>query len=251
MTTSEATYYVYVLFRPDGTPCYVGKGKGYRWSTHFGKSHNRHLANIVAKAGGSLPVVRVREHLTEAVALETEAALIGAIGRSCDGSGPLVNLTDGGDRGGLSGYNHTDITKGKIAAGHVGRQHTSETKVKCGIANIGRIPTDIARANMSNGQKGRPPKSAKERAGISARQLGVPRSAETKAKISATRLERKIIPSTEAREKMSASGRLRGPRSAEVKAKIAAGSVLREARKRAARASSMGAAISERPPPAA
>jgi hypothetical protein len=93
-------FYVYVIFRPDGRPCYVGKGQGGRWEVHFRNARNKHLSNIVAKAGGELPVVKVREHLTESEAFETEVAWIAALGRKKDG-GPLVNATDGGE--GVSG----------------------------------------------------------------------------------------------------------------------------------------------------
>lgn len=95
MTKQE--HYVYIIFRPDGRPCYVGKGKGNRWEVHERRTHNPYLARIIAKAGGSIPKIKVREDLTDAEACETEIAFIAAIGRRDLGTGPLVNLTDGGD----------------------------------------------------------------------------------------------------------------------------------------------------------
>ena len=93
-------FYVYILFRPDGSPCYLGKGKGKRWLHHERglNKNNRHLNGIIARAkaqGRELPKIKVREHLSEAEAFEVEKALIAAIGR--EPVGPLVNLTDGGD----------------------------------------------------------------------------------------------------------------------------------------------------------
>ncbi len=94
-------FYVYVAFRPwDGSPCYVGKGKGRRWQkfSPADRRNNRHLLRIVAKArrlGLDFPVIKVRENLTEDEAFQTERAFIAAIGRGKNG--PLVNLTDGGD----------------------------------------------------------------------------------------------------------------------------------------------------------
>lgn len=104
-------FYVYVIFRLDGTPCYVGKGKGGRWRQHIKQSSNIHLARIYAKANGDLPIIKVRENLTNAQAIETEVALIAIIGRGKSGS--LVNMTDGGD--GATGYRHTVDTKTKLS----------------------------------------------------------------------------------------------------------------------------------------
>ena len=95
-------YYVYVLFRPwNGSPFYIGKGKGDRWRDHErdGGRFNRHLANVIRKAkrlGAEIPKVKIRAGLTEQEAFQTEVTFIAAIGRQSHG-GPLVNLTDGGD----------------------------------------------------------------------------------------------------------------------------------------------------------
>lgn len=89
-------FYVYVIFRTDGRPCYVGKGRGPRWRRTARSGRNPHLAAIWKAADGALPVVKVREGLTEDEAFETEIALIAAMGREVNG-GPLVNLTDGGE----------------------------------------------------------------------------------------------------------------------------------------------------------
>ncbi len=87
-------FYVYVLFRPNGTPCYVGKGKDDRW-LRMRRRHNKHLSGIIKAAGGEIPSVKVRDGLSEHEAFDIEIALIAAIGREANG-GPLVNLTDGG-----------------------------------------------------------------------------------------------------------------------------------------------------------
>jgi hypothetical protein len=92
----RSDFYVYVIFRLDGAPCYIGKGRGGRWKHHVKNSHNAHLTRIYAKSGGDLPIIKVREHLTDKQAIETEIALIAAVGRITCGA-CLVNLTDGGD----------------------------------------------------------------------------------------------------------------------------------------------------------
>jgi hypothetical protein len=105
-------FYVYLIFRPDGRPCYVGKGKGGRWESHFQRAGNPWLSRIIAAAGGELPVVKIRENLTEEEAFETEVAWIAAIGRK-KGGGPLVNLTDGGD--GTTGLVHSLGTRARLS----------------------------------------------------------------------------------------------------------------------------------------
>lgn len=105
-------HYVYILFDWCGIPRYVGKG---------GKTPNREndhekltdpsnwLKNEFIEQTwamiGEIPKLRIRNGITEAKALETEIALIKAIGRIDLGTGPLTNMTDGGD--GITGYRHT------------------------------------------------------------------------------------------------------------------------------------------------
>lgn len=135
---SVTAFYVYIYFRPwNGTPCYVGKGKGRRWLVHesYGADHyNEHLARIFAKAGGKLPKVKVRENLTEAEALATEIALIAAIGRGK--KGPLVNMTDGGE--GVTGFVGRVKSPEECAAisrGKMGHVVDVETREKISRAN--------------------------------------------------------------------------------------------------------------------
>lgn len=90
----ESEFYVYILYRPDGRPCYVGKGKRYRWKHHFYAATNRHLKSILAKYGDGIVVQRV-EDLSDDEAYELEELLIFDIGRQCDG-GPLANISTGG-----------------------------------------------------------------------------------------------------------------------------------------------------------
>lgn len=97
-------FYVYVIFRPTGEPCYVGKGSGGRWQQHIKGSHNRHLKRLYEKSGFDLPVVIIRDHMSEFEAFEMEIALISVIGREQHG-GSLFNLTDGGE--GVRGHIRT------------------------------------------------------------------------------------------------------------------------------------------------
>jgi len=123
----SAKYYVYVYFRPNGQPCYVGKGKDNRWVEHLRISnhYNKHFANIIKKYGETLPIVKIRCNLTSREACDVEIALIAAIGRLDLGTGPLVNLTSGGE--GLFGPAQAvrdKISKAKMSASLLGKKHT-------------------------------------------------------------------------------------------------------------------------------
>lgn len=148
MTDSRKSY-VYVLFRPTGVPCYVGKGVGNRWNVHEREgSHNQHLDRIIRAAGGELPKIKVREQLTDLEAREIEMALIGAIGRGKDG--PLVNLTNGGE--GFLGGRHTAESREKIGARTRGkRQRPAHTdKIRLALSGVKRKPLpDAVRAKIS------------------------------------------------------------------------------------------------------
>lgn len=146
-------YYVYVIFRPNGIPCYVGKGRGRRAEHHALFSHNRHLKSIYNKAGGSLPLAKVREGLTDAEACETERAFIAAIGRKDLGKGPLVNFCDGGE--GVSGHIKTAETRAKLSKSLKGNiVRTEEWKAKQRKSQTGLPRSDEVRAKMSAAHTG-------------------------------------------------------------------------------------------------
>ena len=100
-------YYVYVLFDWLGIPRYVGKGRGSRWTDHERSTDPRNQAKneFIERTWivlGEIPKIKVREDLTEAAAFATETALIKAIGRLDLGTGPLTNMSDGGEGLGLT-----------------------------------------------------------------------------------------------------------------------------------------------------
>lgn len=93
------TAYVYIWFRPDWTPFYVGIGKTpSRWNPLRAKDRDRNnlCMKIIRKYGAAN--IRVQRHtdLTWEAACAKEQALIAHFGRIEDG-GLLANFTDGGE----------------------------------------------------------------------------------------------------------------------------------------------------------
>lgn len=195
-------FYVYIIFFLTGIPCYVGKGKGNRWKDHFKKcGKNKHLWAVIQKSGGILPVVIVRDGLSNEEAYQTEVQFIAAIGRKDKKLGPLLNHSDGGDgvrnhseagrailaetiRRRLKGKPMSPQTKQKLSIAKTGVKQSPEHTV---LAVAGRAASykKSGRNPVSNfGQKGAPgPITDARREGIRAgvtafwerrRQLGLP-----------------------------------------------------------------------------
>lgn len=145
-------YYVYIYFRPNGAPCYVGKGAGRRWLQHLGGgSTNPYLNRIIRKNGGDLPRVKIREGLSNEEAIQVEIALIAAIGRKSEG-GPLVNITAGGD-----GVRRAcpPETRERIRAAHIGKKASDATRQKMSDARRGKKKTDEHKAAIGRAHAGR------------------------------------------------------------------------------------------------
>jgi len=211
----ERRFYVYVVFRLDGSPCYVGKGCGYRWKSHLAKSHSVHLANILRQAGGELPIAKIRESLTNDEACVIEVALIAAIGREIDG-GPLVNLTPGGE--GVPGFRHSENARKTMNASKKGTKQSQETIERRRASNTGlkRSAETKERIRAAHTGAKRSPEWCEN---IRRSKMGQIRSAETRAKIAAASTGRKRTPEVIAKT----ADALRGiPRPPEVREKLRA-----------------------------
>jgi hypothetical protein len=198
------TFYTYLWLREDGTPYYVGKGKGNR-----GFTSDMHKV----KCPSDRVRIIVQEWDTERDAFEAEKLLIAIYGRANLGTGCLRNLTDGGDQPpSRKGATHTEEANQKNREAHLGRkgywtgkklpQTTLDALLKSRKGKPsprkGAILSDETRRKISLATKGRPSsfkgkhhteeakrKNGEAHLGNTAWNLGIPCSEATKQKISA------------------------------------------------------------------
>lgn len=164
-------YYTYLWLREDGTPYYVGKGKGNRAFTR-----HRRCKNLVPP-----PVERIliQEFPNEDSAFTAEVFLIAFYGRKDCGTGILRNLSNGGEgfRGIIRTAEHnkkigdarhrhyvahgisqatrqlwSDLRKGRPAH-NKGVPISEEQKSKLRL----KIVSDATRARLSEARRRRPP----------------------------------------------------------------------------------------------
>jgi hypothetical protein len=121
-------YYTYAYLREDGTPYYIGKGKGKRIDFPY---------NRRSKIPPKERRLFLKKNLTEEEAINHEIYMIAVFGRKDLGTGILRNLTNGGD--GISGSLRTNETKEKIRCALKGKKLTENRKQKISEARKGRF----------------------------------------------------------------------------------------------------------------
>jgi len=162
----DLVFYVYAYLRQDGSPYYIGKGKGNRaWKKHRGHNPPKDKSRIIIW----------ESNLTEAEAFALEKTLIWWFGRKDNKTGILKNLTDGGE--GPSGHIHTPETRAKMSKAQTGKTPSPETKAKISAAMTGKMTGE------KHHMYGKTP-SPETKAKLSAANTGQKKSPETKAKLS-------------------------------------------------------------------
>lgn len=191
-------YYIYVYldtrkkgsysfgdFHFEYEPFYVGKGVNERYLTHLrvAKGSRKGKNNLIVTKIKSIlndgfepKIIKIIEGLTKDNYDSYEISTIKLIGKSCDGLGPLLNTTDGGD-GGITwiGEHHN---KGKKLEEIVGEEKAVELKQKLSENASKRV----GELNSNYGNKGKLSKIY----GENNPNFGKERNQDTKDKISNT-----------------------------------------------------------------
>jgi acid stress-induced BolA-like protein IbaG/YrbA len=147
-------FYVYVLYRPDGRPFYVGKGHGRRINAHeqFAKmGHKARRYSIIRKIwreGGQVVKEKVFETYDELEAYAMERQLIASIGRE-----NLTNETDGGD--GNYGWSPSLEQRARLSEIMKGRIMSPEWRANIQAAKIGKPKSEACKEKIRAALTGR------------------------------------------------------------------------------------------------
>lgn len=139
-------FYTYLHCRPDGTPFYVGKGKGKRAFNLLRR--NPHHRNVVTKYGANNILVFVFPCESEDEALSDEIQQIAQLRAA---GFDLANQTDGGD--GVS--NPSPLVRSRIAKGQKGKVRSAEHCAKLSASLKGRKYSEADRLALSASLKRR------------------------------------------------------------------------------------------------
>jgi hypothetical protein len=138
---TDCVYYTYAYIRPDGTPYYIGRGKGNR---AFDISHR-------VKVPSKDRVLFLKQNLTYSEATDHEVYMIAVLGRKDLGTGILRNLTSGGE-GRLGPKSRSECIK--ISESLKGRRLSPEHAEKARKARLGKPHSPETKKIMSEQRVG-------------------------------------------------------------------------------------------------
>ena len=141
-------YYVYAYVRQDGSPYYIGKGKGKR--AYQQDNHN------CGRPKEDERIVFIEQNLTERQAFDCEKQMIMLLGRKDLGTGILRNLTDGGEGTSGARFKMPKSYSVSLSKRMKGVPKTEKQKRKIREGNLGKKRSAEAKANISKAKKGRP-----------------------------------------------------------------------------------------------
>jgi len=214
------SHYVYVWYKPDGTPFYVGIGKtAIRWNPNrpWGQ-RNRFCRAVLNKYGRENILFSVFGVASLYSAYRYERALINRIGRADLGLGPLTNMTAGGEGSTELGDSARKVLRDKWAENTARKEQLS-------------IQSRSIKNKERAVQRAADPNDAFAKSGASTCRLINSDAELTQKRIVALRLSsdaisKGVIASMEARLKTmqtpEVQAKLKAPKTAEHKAKIGA-----------------------------
>lgn len=128
-------------------PFYIGKGKGKRWRAHFSprrlrmdknKLKTNKIKKLLEEFIPEQIAVIINNDLPDYIVKNcVEPFLIDIIGRRSINSGPLSNMTNGGDGSCGRSIPHTVEWKSYISVIMTGKKHTQESKEKMSRSKLG------------------------------------------------------------------------------------------------------------------
>jgi hypothetical protein len=180
-------FYIYLHFKPDSTPFYVGKGSGGRGnSLHPSiRYHNKWHQRIVEKYGKENITIDIIPCIDESEAFEQEQLFISM----CRNQGHvLCNLTDGGE--GPSGYKQSEEEKEKHRQANLNKKRTPEQIENIRHGQLGHIAWNKGKPSPLKGKKRKPESIEKGRI----KSTGKKRTLEQNERNRQTHIGKKLSP---------------------------------------------------------